>query len=577
MAFPAWGKRVIILEIRSEIQEAITSIHRVIVPFWARQIVSLVVTFGQPLQGANFYGFEFFRGPVFSIRVLRSSDMTSEKLGRLALWAAALAVIIAGAVRYVAQPSFWLDEAFVAVSLREPSPHIIFAQLEYGQYFPRLYLAGIAAVRELFGYNIFALRLLPFLCFVVATLFWARLLEKRSQQLATLALFSAGLLVGAGFWLDQAIQLKQYTFDVMLALVPFLIGDQFFKEAFVDGKRKTLLIALATGCLLSYTYPFAIVARVFGWYLHRGRREGWSVRASAVIILAASITLGLLIIWLTDHRFNINDRAAYLAYWNDCILRSCLQQGAGSTIRLITKYLWGWHGRQPPVTAGMVVLQISGIYWVIKRWKSRDRTETSNWGSRSIGSIILLAGVILASGLLNYPICGGRIVLFTQIHTQILALEGALFISSFWKKRKAVQGLATLFILILFIYSGRAYIHYLGSESAENIMPMLSLIKPDVANIVWVHPCSVAQVRALPEPLPVEQVLFGKEAKGAKLEHRSTGTEIESPQPGQKAWIIWTHMSGEFCRKPLEQIRNQARSWQMIYEGADVGLALAEF
>jgi hypothetical protein len=36
-------------------------------------------------------------------------------------------------------------------------------------------------------------------------------------------------------------------------------------------------------------------------------------------------------------------------------------------------------------------------------------------------------------------------------------------------------------------------------------------------------------------------------------------------------------MSGEFCRRPFEQIRSQARSWQMIYEGPDSGLALAEF
>ncbi|HKS40656.1 MAG TPA: hypothetical protein VJX74_08555 [Blastocatellia bacterium] len=514
---------------------------------------------------------------MFSIRVLRASEITREKLGRLALWAAAFAVIVAGAMRYVAQPSFWLDEAFVAVSLREPSPQIIFAQLEYGQYFPRLYLACIAAIRELFGYHIWPLRLLPFLCFVIATVFWARLLEKRSRHLATLALFGAALLVGTSFWLDQAIQLKQYTFDVLLALIPFLISDEFFKETIVDGKRKTLLIALALGCLLSYTYPFAIGARVLGWYLHRGRREGWHVKTSAVIMLAVAMTLGLITVWLTDHRFNFNDRAAYLAYWNDCILSSCFEQGVGLAARLITKFLWGWHGRQPPVTAGMVILQILGIYWVIKRWKARDKTEDASWGSRSMGSIILLFGVILASGLVDYPICGGRTVLFTQIHTQILALEGALFILSFSNRRRAVESLMALFILVVFIYSGRAYINYVRSESAENLMPMLSLIKPDIANTVWVHPCSVAQVRALPEPLPVEQVLFGREAKGAKLERRSTGTEIAAPQPGQKAWIIWTHLSGEFCRKPLEQIRNQARSWQIIHEGPDRGLALAEF
>lgn len=509
--------------------------------------------------------------------MLRPSNITGEKLGRIALWASALAVVIAGAMRYFAQPSFWLDEAFVAVSLHEPSPQIIFAQLEYGQYFPRLYLGCIAATRELFGYHIWSLRLLPFLCFVTATAFWVRLLEKRSRRLATLALFSAALFVGVSFWLDQAIQLKQYTFDVLLALVPFVIPDQFFKEAFIDGKRKALLIALASGCFLSYTYPFAIVARVAGWYLHRGRREGWHIKASAVIMLAASMTLGLMIIWLTDHRFNINDRASYLEYWNDCILSACFKQGVGPSVRLITKFLWGWHGRQPPVTAGMVILQIFGIYWVIKRWKARDKSEDSSWGARSMGSIILLLGVILASGLLSYPICGGRIVLFTQIHTQILALEGALFISSFRNRNKIARGILAVFILTALVYSGRVYVHYIRSDSAEDLMPMLPLIKRDIANTVWVHPCSVAQVRALPESLPVEQVLFGKEAKGAKLEHKITGAEIEAPQPGQKAWIIWTHMSGEFCRKPLEQIRSQARSWQIIHEGLDSGLALAEF
>ena len=225
----------------------------------------------------------------------------------------------------------------------------------------------------------------------------------------------------------------------------------------------------------------------------------------------------------------------------------------------------------------MVILQMLGIYWVIKRWKAGDKTEDSSWGARSMGSIILLFGVILASGILNYPICGGRIVLFTQIHTQILALEGALFILSFRNRHKIARIILALFILTVLIYSGRVYIHYIRSESAENLMPLLSLINPDIANTIWVHPCSVAQVKALPEPLPVEQVLFGKEAKDAKLEHRSTGTEIEAPQPGQKAWIIWTHLSGEFCRKPLEQIRNQARSWEMIHEGPDRGLALAEF
>src|SRR5215216_1248061 len=141
----------------------------------------------------------------------------------MALWMAAAAIIFAGAMRYAMQPSFWLDEAFVAVSLRSPTLHTIFSQLEYGQFFPRIYLLAIAALREFFGYTIWVLRLLPFLSFVLATLLWARLLAKRALVFAVLNLMAAALLIGASFWLDQAIQLKQYTFDVLLALIPFLI------------------------------------------------------------------------------------------------------------------------------------------------------------------------------------------------------------------------------------------------------------------------------------------------------------------------------------------------------------------
>src|SRR5918999_422110 len=167
------------------------------------------------------------------------------KSGRLFIWISAAALIAAAAVKYFAQPTFWLDEAFVAVSLKNPSPGVIFARLEYGQYFPRFYLAAIALLREAFGYHIWVLRLLPWLSFIAATLLWARLLVKRSRQHAAASLLSAALLAGAILWLEQAVQLKQYTFDVLLALAPFLIADDLLEKNLVEGERKPLLLALA--------------------------------------------------------------------------------------------------------------------------------------------------------------------------------------------------------------------------------------------------------------------------------------------------------------------------------------------
>lgn len=510
-------------------------------------------------------GIEFFRRTVFSMTVLslpRSTTTGRIEIASLAVWLAGGALIAVAVVRYFEQPSFWLDEAFIAVSLRHPSPATIFAQLEYGQFFPRIYLGAIALVREAFGYRIWSLRLLPTVSFVVATLFWVRLLVLRSRASLAAALLASALLLGSSFWLDQAIQLKQYSFDVLLALVPFLLDDAFFKDTLSDGKRGLRLAIIALPCLLSYTYPLALGARVLGWYLHEARRLGFRVRASAVSVLAGSVMLALAGVWITDHRFNLLDGPAYLAYWSDCILRSCLQHSASSALRLLAKFLWGWHGRQPLVTAGVVPLQILGVYSVIKRLKTGNASgEEHQWGSRSVGSLVLLTGTILASALFNYPICAGRAALFTQVHTQILTIEGVLFIHSSWNRSRVASVILYIFVGVVLLHSGRDYLRLARSEPVENLRPLLPAISTEIASTIWVHPCSIAQVRSLPDPLP-GNIVFG--------------TDEPHPPPG-KTWVLWSHLGNESCTRSLEQVRSQARSWQLVSEGPGRGLALAEF
>lgn len=469
-------------------------------------------------------------------------------------------------MRYAGQPTFWLDEAFVATSIRSYSPQIIFAPLAYEQFFPRLYLLAIATLREILGYRIWALRLLPLLSFTIATLFWARLLAKRSKAHIVSTLIAASLLLGATSWLDQAIQLKQYTFDVALALIPFLVGDELLEAAFVKGRHKAALVALSLPCILSYSYPLALGARLLGWYLFEGRRSGWRLRASSCVLLGASITVALAGLWFTDNQFNLQDRSSYLAYWNDCILGSRVRQGAVGSLTLVARFLWGWHWGQSEVIPGIVGLQILGVYSIIRRWKRRARQEEfERWGSRSLGSLALLAGVILASLLASYPICAGRLVLFTQVHTQILAIEGVLLVLG-WRRWRIAGGVL-LFALAIVVarHSAKGYWGTVKSEPPENLRPVVAAIKPEVADIVCVNLCSFAQVRTLPDPLPVRDVVFGFRLKRVM---RSAD---------QRTWVLWSHLGAEDCVQELDLVRSQARSWQVVYEGSGTGLALAQF
>ena len=484
---------------------------------------------------------------------------------QLILGLSGFAVIAACVIRYLSFPSFWLDEAFVAVSLRSPTPRSIFAPLAYSQSFPRIYLSAIAALRDLFGYRIWVLRLLPSLSFVAATVLWARLLAKRVGRYSGLAMLGGVLLLGSSFWLDQAIQLKQYTLDVLLALIPFSIGDDFYTEGLADDKHRYKIALLTLPCVVSYTYPIALVARVVGWYADRIRREGWRLNAVGVLALVAPLATGLAGIWLTDHQFNIQSRAALLGYWNDSILSTRFKRGAGSGVGLLANFIWGWHhGRlMPLVIAAVAPLQVLGIWRVFDRWKNRRADPDDGWGSRTLGSLTLLTLVVLASAFASYPIAAGRLVLFTQVHTQIIAIEGMLFLQG-WRVARRIAAVAVIAIIgVVTVYSVHRYIDFIRTEPIENINPMLPLIKPELADEVLVHPCSVAQVESLPAPLPVERVVFER--------------KNQLPQSGDRAWILWTNLSDDYCRDWLSEVRSRARTWQLIHEGPGRGLALAEF
>jgi hypothetical protein len=471
-------------------------------------------------------------------------------------------VIAAGVIRFCYLPTFWLDEAFVAVSLRNPTLDGIFGPLRHGQYFPRVYLASIAALRELLGYRIWVLRLLPSLSFVLATILWARLLVKRAGSQIAPAALGATLLLGSTFWLDQAIQLKQYSLDVLLALVPFSLGDDFFEASLSKGRHRLRVLLLAIPCLISYTYPISLGARLIGWYAHRGRRGRLQLDVVVVCAFVALLGLCLGAIWLTDYRFNRINEEGLTDYWRSSILSFRFQEGFSSGLGLIANFLWGWHhGRLMPwVIAAVAPLQFLGLYRLTTRIRNRVNDD---WGSRTLGSLVLLCGVIAASLLVNYPIGAGRLVLFAQVHLQLLAVEGAILICGARVSRKPLVMFLYIAIAVVTVYSVHRYVSFIRTEPIENLRPILPLIKPEIANTVWVNPCSLEQVQSLPQSLPVDRVL--------------RRAEDQLPQAGDRVWILWTNLSEDRCREWLDETRQHAVSWQVIQEGPGSGLALAQF
>jgi hypothetical protein len=274
----------------------------------------------------------------------------------------------------------------------------------------------------------------------------------------------------------------------------------------------------------------------------------------------ALAVVGLISFWFTDYRFN-REWDAYVSYWESCILGS--QHSVSASLRLLAKFLWGWHGQMPLLTAFVVPLQLIGVVRILSPRKSKivDPNDEA-WGSRSYGSVFLLGGLIAASALFNLPICAGRVVLFAQIHTQILAVEGAIWITERFKKRAATVAIFFACISAM-AYGVRTYWRFVRAEPAENLRPAVALMTPASAKTVWVHPCSIAQVKSLPDRLPVDDIVFG--------------SETQLPQAGERSWIIWSHLGEGSCVRQLDRVQSRAKSWEIIYKGPDSGLALAQF
>src|SRR5262249_2040126 len=139
-------------------------------------------------------------------------------------------------------------------------------------------------------------------------------------------------------WLDQSIQLKQYTLDVFLALIPFLLTDESLDRLFSTGERRTprfvLISLLMLPALASYTYVFAVGARLAGWYAWRKRQDhAHGLARPAVIVALVTLAFTMAVLWFTDLRFNALDRQAYLSYWNDCILSSVAARSPAKAVR----------------------------------------------------------------------------------------------------------------------------------------------------------------------------------------------------------------------------------------------------
>ncbi|MFQ5766927.1 MAG: hypothetical protein ACE5ID_02965, partial [Acidobacteriota bacterium] len=493
--------------------------------------------------------------------------------GTAAIFVLAFAVLVVeGLTRWLRDPSFWLDEAYIAMNLKG-SLGDLFSPLLYGQWFPRLYLAAIGLVQGWLGPSTKVLRLLPFSCFLAASGLSCLILFRLFGRWQLLSLLALGLLISTDVWILQAASLKQYTFDVMLGLIPFVLPDRFFRRLLEEPGGQRPLFLLTLPLALSYSYSIPLAGRIMGCILHgradrrRGARQAFSIRRLALFAAASIFWMGLL--YVTDLRFD--SRSTVAGFWSGCVLRDQLAHPQAMLMPLLRLFFaWYLHTLPAAFSVPLGLLLLVGMGRVAWGWTGRRPSFAGHpmaWAAIPSGSLVTLAGLVTASLLAGYPICRGRLTLFVMLHVQILILLGACMAWSSARFRMAARGAMILLVVGLVPMALRAANTLRLQPAKENLRPLLARLDVSRSSVLFIHDCSLRQWRTLPE----KPLLQGIPLDGNQQENLERLRAARGP-----VWLLWTHQIGP-CGERLEGLRQAATTWNVVYEGNSAGLALAEY
>jgi predicted membrane-bound mannosyltransferase len=139
--------------------------------------------------------------------------------------------------------SFWMDEAWVANSLLEPTWRRVFYYPHWLQTTPPGFLALASGGLAVFGDSPFAFRLVPLVSGLVGLAAVARLGRRLAPPFALLAVLMVALSPTA---IDYSRMLKQYSTELAVAALLMLTAWRYL-ESPTTGRYAALAATIASG------------------------------------------------------------------------------------------------------------------------------------------------------------------------------------------------------------------------------------------------------------------------------------------------------------------------------------------
>ena len=191
------------------------------------------------------------------LRTAESARESSKSLSRILAIAAVVVITFGTVVRlrqYGARASFWRDEAFVVLNVRQFTCAQLVGRLKWDQAAAPLFLWSLRSMRHVAGESELSLRFVPVVCGILALIAFAIIAWRTLPPPA--AFFAIGLLTLDHRLADYSAQVKQYSGDVMVASLILLAT---FGRAEISPLRRLGIAAIVAAITVWFSHTAAIV------------------------------------------------------------------------------------------------------------------------------------------------------------------------------------------------------------------------------------------------------------------------------------------------------------------------------
>lgn len=236
---------------------------------------------------------------------------------------------------------FWLDEWFILYNIKFRDYSGLFNNLDYMQQFPRIYLCIVKFISELFNYNYFAIRILPFSIQVInvflSYFIISNILFPNSKVKAFLFILFFLSFHTTLFYFSQ---LKAYTMDIFFTFMSiwyFSYLSRNYKNIRIKSfDYIAMLFFIFLGSFFSYTFPIVIAPLLF-ILLVTFLSEFFYGKLSLKPILPILIFMVALVLnYFTDLQFVLSNKGQYQNF--DMYVMH--YESFGSMIKSLSNIVW---------------------------------------------------------------------------------------------------------------------------------------------------------------------------------------------------------------------------------------------